>query len=59
MDINYLVKELMYYLLNYYGVGFLDMDLSIILIIFEQRKILVSIEIIKSLIFKLVTFSNR
>lgn len=59
MDINYLVKELMYYLLNYYGVGFLDMDLSIILIIFEQRKILVSIEIIKPLIFKLVTFSNR
>lgn len=59
MDINYLVKELMYYLLNYYGVGFLDMDLSIILIIFEQRKILVSIEIIKPLIFKLVTFNNR
>lgn len=49
----------MYYLLNYYGVGFLDMDLSIILIIFEQRKILVSIEIIKPLIFKLVTFNNR
>lgn len=49
----------MYYLLNYYGVGFLDMDLSIILITFEQREILVPIEIIKPLIFKLVTFSNH
>lgn len=49
----------MYYLLNYYGVGFLDMDLSIILITFEQRKILVPKEIIKLLIFKLVIFSNH
>lgn len=49
----------MYYLLNYNGVGFLDMDLSVMLITFEQRKILVSIEMIKPLIFKLVIFSNR
>lgn len=51
----------MYYLLNYYGLGFLHMDLSIMLITFEHRKILVSIEIIKPLIpdFQLVIFSNR